>query len=854
MILRNPQLLWLLVPLLLLTAIVAWPGVTRRAGILLRCLLLAVLVLALADPVRPGTAAPPALLVLVDASASVPDEQKAVAWQQAQAVAASHGQRQTTLAAFGRNVVVATDPAQGPPAVDETGSDVAGALRLAAGMLRSGGRVLLISDGATTTGGVEQVTAELAGAGIAVDVLPIATDEQPDVRIAEIAIPDGLREGQSFRGEIVIAANTATRAILQFQQDDEPASEQTVNLRPGRNRIDFAGTAGRSGVHRYSATLPAEDAHPENNNLARAIVVGPAPRVLVVEREPDSGARLRDLLEEGGVQSEARRPADLPSRLSELQRFDAVVLQDVPANALSLDQQSTLHEYVRSLGHGLLALGGSNSYGLGDYKGTPLEDVLPVAMQPPPRRERQAVAILLIVDRSASMYGVDPQTSKLELAKGAAIAATQALVPNDRLGVLVFDTETRWTIPFTTVGEERSLAEIQTDIARIRFGGGTDIFKALDEGLPELAAEGADGGLAAKHAVLLTDGRSFADQSSYDRVIAAARQQGVTLSTIAIGEDADTVLLERLAASGAGRYHFASDPQDLPRLTLKETEIAREDPKVEGELQPRPYIENGSEAHATLRGFVPSQIPNIGGYVATTIKPDADLILESPEGDAVLAGWQYGLGRALAWTSDSGERWAGTWQRWDQSAAFWTQVLGYTFPDPTTGPLQTRIEADAAGAMVIAEATDASGAPLDLADVAVRIEAPAGAETTLPLKQVAPGRYEARVPAASALPGAYRLATVLEKGEQRLEALAGWSQPYAAEFAGGEANTGLLQRVAQATGGATLSSLEAASAALQAPPAREPLPLWPWLAGAALALWVVEVAIRRGWLLRPRGG
>jgi hypothetical protein len=226
------------------------------------------------------------------------------------------------------------------------------------------------------------------------------------------------------------------------------------------------------------------------------------------------------------------------------------------------------------------------------------------------------------------------------------------------------------------------------------------------------------------------------------------------------------------------------------------------------------------------------------------------VILQSPEGDAILAGWQYGLGRALAWTSDTGERWAEPWQSWAESPTFWTQVLGYTFPDPASGRLQTRVESEDDRLRVVAEATDPAGAPLDLANVAVRVQDPSGVEQMLPLKQVAPGRYEAPLgQGGTELPaGAYRLSSALQKGGDRLEALAGWSQPYAAEYAGPAADPRLLERVAAAGGGTTLSPDD--SHVFSAPPQRDPLAFWPWFAGLALALWPLEIALRRGWLGR----
>ena len=543
MILRNPQLLWLL-PVLLVVLLVTRRGVRGGMALTLRLLLLTAVVVALADPIRPGTTQPPPLFVLVDGSASVTPERRAAAWQAAQAIAAQHGAGQTTLAAFGRDVRVASDDQM--PNVDGTSTDIAGALRLTAGLLGGSGsapapdsHVVIVSDGAATTSGAEAAAAAMRDTGITVDVLPLAPDERLDVQVVAINVPAGLREGQNFRGDIVLSATAPTSVTLDFQQDAEPVATQNVTLDIGRTTVPFAGVAGRSGIHQLRAEVQLADAHIENNRVEEAMVVGPAPHVLVIEREPDSAAHLRDLLEQGGIQSEARRPADLPRSLSDLERFDAVILQDVSADALQADQQSTLREYVRSLGHGLLVLGGSNSYGLGNYKGTPLEDVLPVSTQPPPHRERQAVALLLIIDHSASMYGKDPQTSKLELAKGAAIAATQALVPEDRVGVLAFDSQTEWTVPFTNIGEKQSLTQIQDNIARLSFGGGTDIYQALATGLPELAAQGSKGNISAKHAVLLTDGRSYGETPDYDRLVATARQNGITLSTIAIGDDTE---------------------------------------------------------------------------------------------------------------------------------------------------------------------------------------------------------------------------------------------------------------------------------------------------------------------------
>lgn len=845
-IFRSPYWL-LLIPLVL--AVIGWALITRRtmlprAALGLRALIMIAMLGALADPIRPGTAGPAPLLVLVDQSASVTPAVREAAWTTATQIAEQRGDAPTTLAAIGRDVVVVPDGAQ--PEVEADGSDLAAALRLAQGFTEQagqGGQVLLLSDGAATAPGVDEAAQALAARGFKVNVLPLVDDLQLDARVAAISLPAGLRAGQGFRGAVTVESTSAAEATLVISLNDQPLNETQVSLQAGRTSFPLPGSVPDPGVQRFRVELRLNDAHVENNVLDTTVLVGPAPRVLVVERTPDNAAGLRDALEAQGVQSEALRPADLPSRLSDLRRFDAIVLQDVPATALTLDQQSTLREFVRSMGHGLLALGGSNSYSLGGYKGTPLEEVLPVKMDTPPRRERQQVALLLIVDRSASMYSLDPGGSKLELAKGAALAATQVLVPDDRVGVLAFDTETEWTVPFTRIGEGLALTEIQDRISALRYGGGTDIYKALGIGLPELARQD----VTVRHAVLLTDGRSFtADTTAYDRLVQAARDQGLTLSTIAIGDDADTVLLEQLAKQGGGRYHFAADPQELPRLTLLETEIAREDPRIEGAFQPQP-----AGAHPIVRGFVPRTLPELNGYVAVTAKPEAETVLRSPDQDPIVTAWQYGLGRAVAWTSDSGEEWGQAWQQWPESGLFWTQMLSYTFPDPSQGPLTLRIDQAAgdqgASARIVAEARDDDGAPLDLADVGARVRGPDGSETTLRLKQVAPGRYEA--PLSAADNGAYSVGVALRKDEQQLEASTGWAKSYSAEFAL-QPDRALLERVATISGGRMLQSAAEAAEAVQAEAPRPTEAYWPWLVGLAALLWPLEIAIRRGWLRR----
>src|SRR5258707_12172525 len=67
-------------------------------------------------------------------------------------------------------------------------------------------------------------------------------------------------------------------------------------------------------------------------------------------------------------------------------------------------------------------------------------------------------------------------------------------------------------------------------------------------------------------------------------------------------------------------------------------------------------------------------VPPLGGYVATTVKQNAELVLMSHQEDPVLATWRYGLGRAAAFTSDAKAKWGGLWLRGGELNRFWPQL------------------------------------------------------------------------------------------------------------------------------------------------------------------------------------
>ncbi len=847
MILRNSQLLWLLLTLPAFVLFWRWHGVrVPAAALALRLLTVTLLILALADPFI-GTAPSPegALVVLVDQSDSLSEGARAMLRTQIAELARSVDSGAKVLY-FGANVVSGGEQegAALPAALDPGGSDLAAALRAARALLPGGGQIILVSDGLATSPDALVEGRLAAQAGVRVDVAPVAPAEAPEVAITGLNVPRTLRLGEAYPIEINVRSTGApVSGRLRLWEGEVLLGDEEVLLTPGEEVFSFSHTASVVGVVRLRAELetPVGDTFSANNRAAAVAEVNPPPQVLLVAASDDEAALLGDALRRQGVETRRVRPAEMPSRLVDLAAYDGVVLVDVPAAALSLDQMASVRELVRSEGRGLVVIGGRNSFTLGAYKDTPLEEALPVTMDPPPRPQRTEIALLLIVDRSASMTAA-VGVSKFDMAKEAAILATESLKPEDRIGVLAFDTGQLWVVPFQQVGEGASLAAIQQAILDLPGGGGTDIELALTEGLPALARQPT----SVRHAVLLTDGRSFTNNmANYERLVQTARDQQITLSTIAIGEDADTALLDQLARRGAGRYYFAERPEDIPRLTLLESQIARSAPVVEGVVQPAL-----DHPHPIVRDFAPAELPDLAGYVAATARPAADVVLRSPEDDPLLAAWQYGLGRAVAWMPTAGEPWAGAWTRWEGFERFWAQTVRYTLPEPDSGLLQVRIEARPGGSRLVVDALQPGGVPLDLATVNARVTLPDGEQRAFDVPQTAPGRYtqDLVLPA----PGAYLVSVALVHEGRLQQRDLGFVQPVAPEYrqrgdpAEGRA---LLEAIAAATGGTVLADL--GQAGLPAAGALEtPEGLWPWLLGLALGLWVLEIAVRRGVFVR----
>ncbi|TAK31214.1 MAG: VWA domain-containing protein [Chloroflexota bacterium] len=705
-------------------------------------------------------------------------------------------------------------------------SDLAAGLRLAGAMVPEGysGRVVLISDGRQTRGDAVAAARELMARDVTVDVLPVGADSA-DVRLEHLGLPE-----TAYRGEVStllarLYAGQATEVTIRVYGDDALLLERSVALRSGRQELAFPLPVGEPGLHRYridvSAADPTADASRVNNVLGAVQRVAGPPKVLVVATDPAAAGLLPAALQASGAEVTVTNPASMPADLAGWSRYAAAVLADIRAESLPSGAMDLIEQYVRDLGRGLVMTGGPDSFGPGGYADTPVERTLPVYMDVRGRGRQPQVALALVVDKSGSMGG-----TKIELAKEAAVRSIGLLRPDDRAAILAFDSVPQWVAPLTPLTERSRLEQA---IGSIYAGGGTEIYPALAAGFAALRDVEAD----VKHVILMTDGHSGSD-GDYAGLLEQMRAARVSLSTVAVGGDADGTLLQAMARIGRGRYHFADDPASIPQIFARETIMATRSILVDARFYPA-----AASSGPLLRGM--SAVPPLDGYVAVTPKERAEVVLVSPEGDPVLAAWQYGIGRAIAWTPDLTNRWSGAWIDNPTATSLWGNVLSWLLPPQEDGELAVRVEAEGDdGFAVVAE----NRAGWDqVRPTRAAILGPNGARQELELAPGGPGRYRAQVEPPE--PGAYvvRVTQTIDDGAE-LHGEAGWAAPYPPEYRETGRDQALVTRMAAAGGGRVLR--EPGEAVRPADrPAVARWPLAPLLLILAALLWPLEIASRR---------
>jgi Mg-chelatase subunit ChlD len=783
-------LLFLLLPVILW---LGWPShavsrVREIASLILRLVIFASLVLSLAGLELVRSADNLAVVFLVDVSDSMPEGAKggAVAWVQ-RAIQQMGPDDKGAVILFGGDALVehplsATRDIQAFTSIPVTNAtDMSQAVRLALALFpaQAAKRIVILSDGIATTGNAEEAARLAASAGVQIMAVPIVRDqtETPESLISEVNAPSSLRQDEEFQLDIKVRSTVAQTVGVRVFAGSELAYEGTLDLIVGEQSYPITLKAGETGFVAYRVQIvpvDGEDTFYQNNELAAFSQVKGPPRVLIVTGENDAGfdegEQLSAALQAAGVDFDRVPPSGLPSELTLIAEYASVVIINTPARDLTQRQQATVEQYVRDLGGGLLVVGGPESYGVGGYYRTPLESVLPVEMQLKDQKRRPLLTIVFVVDHSGSMTETSGGSTKLDLAKEAVIRAIELLSPTDKVGVVQFDDLASWVVDITPMSDPDSVVN---RVASIRAGGGTDIMA----GVAAVAGKLPDDPSQLKHVILLTDGQA-SPTGIADLVEQMYTDYGITMSTVAMGNGADTALLEQIANAGGGRYHFASDAASIPEIFTEETTLATRAYIIEEKFFPEQVAPS-----PILQGI--TEVPALYGYVGTTAKEAAQTILESQLADGsrdpVLASWQYGLGRAVAWTSDTTGRWGKDWVTWEGFPTLFAQAVRYTINESVQSDITADVQLEGETATLSVDAFNNSGSYINNLELSANVIAPDGTAQIVEMVQSAPGRYEANFTPSQQ--GAYLIRVSGAEGANvSIGETAGWVLSYSPEY------------------------------------------------------------------------
>ncbi|OLN31174.1 VWA domain-containing protein [Desulfosporosinus metallidurans] len=720
--------------------------------------------------------------------------------------------------------------------LDPNYTDLATGLRLARSLMpeEQGKHIVLLTDGKQNRGNALEQAKLLNQQGIRTDVLPIVPSSGPEVLVKTVDLPSRLKEGEFFDLKATLESTVSTSGTVRIMVDNKVLREEEIKIEKGISRLVWGMNAEKAGLHTYKVeVISAKDTHKENN-MAQAITqVEGVPRILVVEGTQGDSKALGTALASVNFKVETVASESMPKTLTGLAQYSSVVLVNVPATDLPDATMQALENFVRDLGRGLVMVGGENSFGPGGYFKTPVEKALPVNMEITGKAELPSVGLNLLIDKSGSMCHTQNNVTKMDMAKEAALRATEILDTKDQLGVITFDSEYKWVVKTAPLINKKS---VQEQIGSIEPSGGTNMYPSLEAAYKALK----EAKVKVKHIILLSDGVSKYG-GDYDHLLKQMEADNVTLSVVAVGSDSDTSLLKYLAQEGHGRYYFTNQIDTIPKIFAKETMMVTRSYFVQEPFTP---------VVTASTGMLPTvnELPQLLGYVATTPKDTAEVVLTSHEGDPVLARWHYGLGRTVAWTSDSKGRWAEHWVNWPAFPQFWGKVMSWTLPEENVNGLNVTTTRDGGLGRISVDMPVERG---KAADLQAKVIDPNGSSSDLMIPAISPGQYQVDFPMEQ--PGAYMIQVVEKEGDKIVhQQTTGLVQSYSPEFLLQADQLKFLEQLASAGGGQVLDPTQFDSIGkLKAPEAVGKIPLWPKFLMFAVLLLPIDIASRRfNWNLK----
>ncbi|MFD3157700.1 VWA domain-containing protein [Haloimpatiens sp. FM7330] len=576
-------------------------------------------------------------------------------------------------------------------------------------------RVVLITDFNENVGNIKKMGDEIKKDNINLLIHKVKNHVENDIQLTNIVVPKVIRKNENIPVKIQLDSTGDYKGDLYLKVNEKNILKKNVTVKKGNNIFQYNLPVNSSGNLTIKAEINFKNDLNKLNNIKTVFRnIKDNSTVLVIGNVEDT-KNINTLLDSIGVNRKNYISNEVPNNIDFLSNFDEIILVNTAYEELPNKFDENLEKAVQEFGSGLLVIGGNKSFALGGYEKTKLEKILPVQCKMKDNRKKANTGLVLLIDCSGSMDDKTGGIKKIELAKQAAMQSVNVLEDEDYLGVLAFSDTLEWIVPFDRVKDKSKLIK---DIGKLKSKGGTLIIPGISESINTL--EKAN--VKVKHMILLTDGQ--AEKDGYNKLVEKMKKLNITMSTVAVGNDADKEVLKYLANSSGGRKYITKDFTNVPKILTKETYLSTKKYLNDVEFIPvKCYNDNFFKYDA---------LPKLNGYTGTGIKNGGKLVLKSNKGDPICAYWRYGLGNVMTWTSDLSGKWSSQWINWNGFKKCWSSIIDYLLKSKEGKNVDLQIERKGANVKLLIKNEKLSND----CNAEVVINDPKGNESKLPLKPI----------------------------------------------------------------------------------------------------------------------
>lgn len=483
------------------------------------------------------------------------------------------------------------------------------------GSLEDGKNVVLVSDGNVNEGeGLEKVREVAIIENLSVSLIKKEPKES-DYSISII-------------GPSKVGPNTeATFNVVVMGTDDSDRNLELLvdgkSVMGGKTRNLEYNTKFSEGYHELVAKILDKDFFEENNIYYHSLKVVEKPDILLFGDEGTPLHKTLSMLYNVGV-----------GGLYNLDKYHAVVIDDKDISEIG-DKVGILKKYVED-GNGLIVVGGKNSFDGGGYSNSKFEDILPVKVEGVGKKSGN-VNVIIVVDISSSTGADFGVSTGADVAKSLATSVIDNIADEHNLGIVAFSSD---GVVVEELGllEDKDRSQLKSAIASLVAEGYTNLGSGVSTALDML--KGTGGG---KNIILISDGAS---QGDWMPTVANARDSGVKIYTVGVGNNPNSVL-GSIADTTGGQFYQASQAHQLA--------IEFGDP--EGVSGDSAKLNIKDSKHFITEKMITTA--KIYGTNQVLPKNSAQLLITSGKGDPVLSVWRLGLGRVAVFSADDGRFWAG---------------------------------------------------------------------------------------------------------------------------------------------------------------------------------------------------